>query len=62
MDIETAKEDEVEGSSGLAGAEGSGNASQSTGLAPLGLIEDEKDTPRAKKVRFADPGLLSHMT
>ena len=60
-EIETAKEDEAEGSSDLAGAEGSGDVSQSTGLAPLGLSEDKKDTPRAKKVRFLDPGLRSHM-
>ncbi|KAL2044004.1 hypothetical protein N7G274_003525 [Stereocaulon virgatum] len=62
VEIETAKEDEAQGSSGLADAEGSGNVSQSAGLAPLDPIEDKKDTPRAKKVKFSDPELLFHMT
>ena len=57
-EIEDAEEDEVEGSSGLAGSERSRNVSQSKEIFPLDLTGESKQAQRGKKVRFSDPVLL----
>ena len=57
-EIENAEQDEVEGSSGLAGSERSRNVSQSKEISPLDLTEGSKQAQRGKKVRFSDPVLL----
>lgn len=57
-EIEDAEEDEMEGSSGLAGSERSTNVSQSKEISLLDLTKESKHAQRGKKVRFSDPVLL----